>query len=416
MGLKTQHCRLTCGLVITLIFFATYTLLQNSGPRLRDYYRRKNILPIVRLADYDTDDAQEAKRLYPRQILFWTSLIKEEGEGLRAFCFKSKHLQNCPYKCDFTTDRSYFEIADAVVFDCRNLKIKKKTIWDWLWDEHDDIPEFRMHRQFWVFHMMEAPVHTWINLKPFEGLFNWTMTYRRDSDVYIPYGRLKTKQTEVGKYGTVDLNLTHSIHGRKLAAWVVSNCRFQPSGREQYAHELQKYIPVDIYGQCGSLNCTSYNGICEDPVTCYKAIGPKYKFYLAFENSLCVDYITEKFYNALRFGMVPVVFGYGDYSRVAPKSSYIEARSFESPKQLAEYLLFLHTHPEEYLKYFEWRKSYLVHDVYYFEDAWCSLCEKLWKTPANASYQQSASASDLERWWYHTTNEVSSKPACQHSM
>lgn len=63
-------------------------------------------------------------------------------------------------------------------------------------DEKDDIPEFRMHHQLWIFHMMEAPVHTWINLKPFEGLFNWTMTYRRDSDVYIPYGRLLPRKKE----------------------------------------------------------------------------------------------------------------------------------------------------------------------------------------------------------------------------
>lgn len=48
--LRTQHGRLTCGLIVTLIFFATYTLLENSGTRLKEFYRKKNILPIVRLA------------------------------------------------------------------------------------------------------------------------------------------------------------------------------------------------------------------------------------------------------------------------------------------------------------------------------------------------------------------------------
>ena len=34
------------------------------------------------------------------------------------------------------------------------------------------------------------------------------------------------------------------------------------------------------------------------------------KFYLAFENSLCDDYITEKFHNILEnFNTVPVVMG-----------------------------------------------------------------------------------------------------------
>ena len=35
----------------------------------------------------------------------------------------------------------------------------------------------------------------------------------------------------------------------------------------------------------------------------------KYKFYLAFENSNCNEYITEKFWRYLSYGLVPVAFG-----------------------------------------------------------------------------------------------------------
>jgi hypothetical protein len=42
----------------------------------------------------------------------------------------------------------------------------------------------------------------------------------------------------------------------------------------------------------------------------------RYYFYLAFENSLCKDYITEKFFDAMSRDVVPVVRGGGDYAKV----------------------------------------------------------------------------------------------------
>lgn len=58
-----------------------------------------------------------------------------------------------------------------------------------------------------------------------------------------------------------------------------------------YARELSKYIQVDIYGACGSLRCPR-----SQSQTCFDMLDEDYKFYLAFENSNCKDYITEKFF------------------------------------------------------------------------------------------------------------------------
>ena len=56
-----------------------------------------------------------------------------------------------------------------------------------------------------------------------------------------------------------------------------------------------------------------------------------YKFYLAFENSLCRDYVTEKFYNPLLFSTVPIVYGEADYEAIgAPTNSYIDVKHFSS--------------------------------------------------------------------------------------
>ena len=42
---------------------------------------------------------------------------------------------------------------------------------------------------------------------------------------------------------------------------------------------------------------------------CWDMVERDYMFYLAFENSICADYVTEKFFNAMRRDVIPIVFG-----------------------------------------------------------------------------------------------------------
>ena len=63
------------------------------------------------------------------------------------------------------------------------------------------------------------------------------------------------------------------------------------NGRLLYATELGKSIRVDIYGACGKKRCSK-----SDQNNCFEMVNRDYKFYLAFENSNCRDYITEKFF------------------------------------------------------------------------------------------------------------------------
>ena len=77
-----------------------------------------------------------------------------------------------------------------------------------------------------------------------------------------------------------------------MVFWVVSNCNTH-SKREDYVQIMQYYIDVDIYGKCGNLTCSLEND-------CFDDLAENYKFYLAFENALCPDYVTEKFFRTLR--------------------------------------------------------------------------------------------------------------------
>ena len=59
-------------------------------------------------------------------------------------------------------------------------------------------------------------------------------------------------------------------------------------------------------------------------------------FIVAFENSFCSDYITEKFWSCLLYGNIPIVLGGlsdTDYkNQRVPPHSYINADNYPSPK------------------------------------------------------------------------------------
>ena len=54
---------------------------------------------------------------------------------------------------------------------------------------------------------------------------------------------------------------------------------------------------------------------------------------MSFENSICDDYVTEKFYRrGLNHNLIPVVMNGADMEKIAPPHSYIDVRDFRSPR------------------------------------------------------------------------------------
>ncbi|XP_077499051.1 glycoprotein 3-alpha-L-fucosyltransferase A-like [Amblyomma americanum] len=316
-----------------------------------------------------TKDTAATEPREPVKILFWTKTFGSWLEPLATTDSGLISYSGCNVPCFVTKDRILLRKVDAVVFHGRDVS-------------GNDLPKYRAEHQRWVYWNLEAPPNSesyrMIRLR---DVFNWTYTYRRDSDVPHPYFFVRQADKRMRKTAAPVVEWTNRS---KLVVWAASNCRAS-SGRQYFVMELQKHIPEDRYGRCGHLECP------RGP-KCLSRFAETYYFYLALENSICRDYVTEKFSDALSYGMVPVVLG--NYSAVAPPNSYINALDFGSPKQLAEFLKAVASRPSMYNKYFAWRNRYIVEQNNFNNH--CVLCEALYKarTGDRRVYR------DIVQWWH----------------
>lgn len=228
-------------------------------------------------------------------------------------------------------------------------------------------------------------------------------TSRLDSDIVWPYGRIFDKEIgnqvspsrftdmwrKVNKNYKADEGTRQMFAAKtKMGSWVVSNCIDDPSQRMNLVKSLQKHISVDIYGKCGEK--------CDD---CKGRLGKEYFFFMAFENSLALDYISEKTYTMMGNGLIPVVYGGADYARFLPPKSYINAQDFKSTKELADFLVALSKNTEEYLSYFWWQDYYRIETGQGYAD----LCGKVKEARDTNSAHKVQFYTDLVKWEQENT-------------
>ncbi len=237
----------------------------------------------------------------------------------------------------FTGNRLRWRQADAVVFHFAYPLLLQ-------------MPGPKPPGQLWVAWTNESEVIYRPLADPgFMALFDIEMTYRQKADVWIPYGF------------TRDATLAQDLREPKtapkspdrLAAAFISS-RLDESQRRAYVSELSRFVDVHSYGSVGRNRF-----LAEDKgfPTKLKIIAG-YKFTLAFENSIAVDYVTEKFWHPLLTGSVPVYMGAPNVAEFAPGAHcYIDVRDYASPKALAEYLHYLNSDEDAYQAYHAWRQQ-----------------------------------------------------------
>lgn len=333
---------------------------ESNGRRLIDdrIEAQLMIAPPKLPADVDDSDAPLKKIFLPNGLGSW------QVKGGRGLFLEQK----CPVdRCVLTSRRNDAATADAIMYK----------------DYFTAPTHKRPPNQIWIMYMLECPLNTQFVRE--KDVFNWTATYRHDSELVAPYEKWVYFDPAVRRQ---PVTTNWAANKSKKVAWFVSNCGAK-NKRLEYAHALQKYIDVDIYGSCGTKSCPRHSG-----KHCFDVLAKNYKFYLAFENSNCRDYITEKFYvNGLGSNVIPIVMGAPriDYERHAPENSFIHVDDFATPKQMADFLHQLDANDTLYNEYFEWKEMGRFINTYFF----CRLCAALHEAPRAPP----RTYADFNQWW-----------------
>lgn len=318
-----------CGKILIFLFVTTillfsYVIVRDINPNLK--IDNSDILtPVKKPTDvsaakselYESTLKDELKLKY---ILQWTSSknipFAYMGKGQEEFIKKSCKYTNC-YVTDNKNYLGDITKFDVVAFHGPQVVYMSETT----------LPKKRSPHQKYAFVSIESSHYYPIYDNSFDKYFNWTWTFKLDSDAM--WGYLIIRNTEGNIIGPNKVmqwmkiedmkpvpNYLLSMFQRKTraAAWFVSNC-ITKSQRELVVKALvtalKKYsLQVDVYGNCGVLKCPKNN-----EELCNKLIEKNYFFYLAFENSFAEDYVTEKILRGLQYSAIPIVYGGANYTR-----------------------------------------------------------------------------------------------------
>jgi hypothetical protein len=236
--------------------------------------------------------------------------------------------------CAFTRDRRRLPEAAAVIFHLPAL------------EPLDGVPKYPGQR--WVAWCLESDHRVPALADPaFMRHFELTMTYRRDATVWAPYFGPATARALLRPPAP-------KTAGAPVA--FVQSSGHDWCGRRAYVAALMRGVKVHAHGR------VFRNQPPLPPGPAAKiALISRYKFTLAFENTVTPDYVTEKLYEPLIAGSVPVYRGAPNVADFAPAPRcFIDAADFAGPAELAAYLDHLDRTPVAYAEYLAWKTAGLA--------------------------------------------------------
>jgi hypothetical protein len=362
------------GIIIIIVLSIVYI----TNPRDRDLYNdRQKFAQMSKMRDellsaYQfKKKAKVLKNKSTKNILIWSEDVRHVwGPNFPP----SVWTDECSTQCSFTYDRSKLSEADIVLF---------------LYEPTYEIAQTK------------KAVYAVMNLEPYYNILPKTLPAARDrfskyldhTDILISYFNKSDIQITYS-YGlfsdcphddNYDIEKCLNYHGvinrlpdlstrinKNLLAFV-SNCLALE--RKHYLKELGYYMNIDNYGSCLQTKISK-----EKKYVLQKF----YKYELVFENTNELDYISEKIFNAISGGTLPIYFGTSSLKHIGLEKFYIDANDFKSPSDLADYIRYLNANDSAYLNYFTWRLKPLPQKFLDYVDKnfvkrknnWiCRLCE-----------------------------------------
>ena len=372
---RTRH--VCCVIVIILFMFVIGPALQVDNTVIPDAEIRKGVYQTIWPKSVSTDTRKNVT------ILLWSTFMKDVHWSDFYGGFDN---YKCEYKCKYTFNRSAYNQSQLVVFNARRI-----------YKDNEKLPHrMRRNRDVWMIHGTEPPALIYLNMANYQHIFNWTSFPRPDSDIRTYYNNYVEITNDGDELTVARHKMEETVESfskrDKMIGWIVTHCHTD-NHREEYVKKMTKHVKVHIYGGCVSARISGSRlfGITDDVIQ-------QHKFYLAFENSNCLGYITEKIWNPLREGAIPVVMGdSASYKRYAPPGSYIDASWFDTAEDLVKYLHKVTLNETLYRSYFKWISKYKIVNTY-----WCDMCRKVHHWDGVPQVY-----SDLQGWYSHDTCSIS---------
>lgn len=101
----------------------------------------------------------------------------------------------------------------------------------------------------------------------------------------------------------------------------------------------------------------------------------RYEFSIVFENMIMEGYLTEKIFDAMRAGCIPIYLGAPDINKYIPSGCFIDYRNFKSIDELNKYCMSLTD--VEILNYRACIFNYLANNFGKYENSLIDVCDKI---------------------------------------